>query len=79
MVQEYIEHMEEYTKNQAPKDRGHRNRRHAKTKKNSGQKDGQKSVGRHLFLPPVVLAIGGVGFAHLECGTGYRNAKIMQL
>ena len=77
MVQEYVENTQEYTKNQAPKTRGHPNRSHAK--KSSGRKNGQKTVGRQLFLPLVVLAVGGAGFAHLECGTGFRNAKIMQL
>ena len=76
MVQEYVEHTQEYTKNQA---RGHPNRNHVKKEKGSRQKHGQKSVGRQLFLPLVVLAVGGVAFAHLECGTGFRNAKIMQL
>ena len=79
MVQEYVENTQEYTKNQAPKTRGHPNRSHAKTENNSGQKRGQKSVGRQLFLPLVVLALGGAGLAHLECGTGFRIAKIMQL
>ena len=71
MVQEYVENTEEYTKNQDQEARRHPSGNPPKTEKNSGQ----KSVGRQLFLLVVVLTVGGVGFAHLECGTGYRNAS----